>query len=103
MGFTKSEADPKLYFIHIGFDPLILVLYMDDLFLTVIEEIIAWCKVDLATKFEMKGIGLMYYFLGSEVWHISGKIFLVQEKYAMEILRIFRMEDRRLAKNQTSI
>jgi hypothetical protein len=40
MGFTKSEADPNLYFILIGEDPLILVLYVDDLFLTGAEELI---------------------------------------------------------------
>jgi len=34
MGFNKSEVDPNLYFILVGFDPLILVLYVDDLFLT---------------------------------------------------------------------
>ena len=26
MGFTKSEVDPNLYFILVGFEPLILVL-----------------------------------------------------------------------------
>eukprot|EP00253_Pinus_taeda_P027457 PITA_27457 len=34
MGFTKSEADPNLYFIVIGEEPLILVLYVDDLVIT---------------------------------------------------------------------
>jgi hypothetical protein len=34
MGFTKSEADPNLYFIIVGAYPLILVLCIDDLFLT---------------------------------------------------------------------
>ena len=34
MGFTKSEADPNLYFIVIGEEPLILVLYVDDLIIT---------------------------------------------------------------------
>jgi hypothetical protein len=34
MGFTRSEADPNLYFILDGDDPLILVMYVDDLFLT---------------------------------------------------------------------
>jgi hypothetical protein len=33
MGFTKSEADPNLYLIQVGEDPLILVLDVDDLFL----------------------------------------------------------------------
>jgi hypothetical protein len=68
MGFTKSEVDPNLYFILVGSDPLILVLYVDDLFLIGAEEIIVGCKVDLASEFEMKDIGLMHYFLGLEVW-----------------------------------
>jgi hypothetical protein len=64
----KSEVDPNLYFILVGEDPLILVMYVDDLFLIGVEEIIAWCKVDLASEFKMKDIGLMHYFLGLEVW-----------------------------------
>jgi hypothetical protein len=40
MGFTKSEVDPNLYFILVGENPLILVLYMDYLFLTSAEELI---------------------------------------------------------------
>eukprot|EP00253_Pinus_taeda_P021492 PITA_21492 len=64
MGFTKSEADPKLYFIVIGEEPLILVLYVDDLVITGAERLIEHCKRDLATEFEMKDIGLMHYFLG---------------------------------------
>jgi hypothetical protein len=65
--FTEFN-NPNLYFILVGFDPLILGLYVDDLFLTGAEELIAGCKVDLATKFEMKDIDLMHYFLGLEVW-----------------------------------
>jgi hypothetical protein len=34
MGFTKSEVDSNLYYIIVGGEPLILVLYVDDLFLT---------------------------------------------------------------------
>lgn len=34
MGFQKSEADPNLYFIMVNDDPLILVLYVDDLFIS---------------------------------------------------------------------
>jgi hypothetical protein len=41
IGFTKSEVDPKFYFILVSSDPLILVLYVDDLFLTGAEELIA--------------------------------------------------------------
>ena len=68
MGLTKDEEDHNLYFILVGVDPLILVLYIDDLFLVGAEELIAGCKANLATKFEMKDIGLMDYFLGLEAW-----------------------------------
>ena len=54
--FQKSEVDPNLYFIVVGEDPLILVLYVDDLIITGADRLIAECKRDLAAKFEMKHI-----------------------------------------------
>ena len=39
----------------------------------------------------MKGLGLMHYFLGFEVWKILEVIFLYKCKYAMEILKSFDM------------
>jgi hypothetical protein len=93
MGFEKSEADPNLYYILVGEDPLILVLYVDDLFLTGLEKLIEGCKRDLASEFEMKDIGLMHYFLGLEVWQRISQIFLGQGKYAVDILRRFEMMD----------
>ena len=47
----------------------------------------------------MKDIELMHYFLGMEVWQEDGHIFLGQgkyavvEKYAVDILKRFQMED----------
>ena len=35
----------------------------------------------------------MHYFLGLEVWQEPGHIFLGQGKYAVDILRRFRMKD----------
>jgi len=67
LGFTKSEVDPNLYFIVVGEEPLILVLYVDDLIITSAERLIERLKRDLASEFEMKDIGLMHYFLGLEV------------------------------------
>ena len=66
MGFQRSEADHNLYFLT-GEVPLILVLYVDDLFLTGDERLIGDCKSNLAMEFEMD-LGLMRYFLGVEVW-----------------------------------
>jgi hypothetical protein len=51
MGFEKSEADPSLYYIIWGEDTLILILYVDDLFITGGEEIIVDCKWGLLSPF----------------------------------------------------
>ena len=78
LGFEKSEVDPNLYYLVDGEDPLILVLYVDDLFIIGAERLIGRCKVDLATEFEMKDICMMHYFLGMEVWQEDGRVFLGQ-------------------------
>ena len=68
LGFTKSKVDPNLYMKIMYDEPVILLLYVDDLFLTGNEKHIAYCKKKLAEEFKMKYLGLMHYFLGMEVW-----------------------------------
>jgi hypothetical protein len=70
-------------------EPMILLLYVDELFLTREEKLITKSKKKFATEFEMKDIGLMHYFLGLEVWQSPERIFLNQRKYAVEIIKIF--------------
>ena len=64
LGFSKSIVDPNLYIKVVQNQPLILVLYVDDLFLTREEHLIDECKRELASEFEMKYLGLLHYFLG---------------------------------------
>jgi hypothetical protein len=90
LDFSKSAVDPNLYFKVTENHPLILILYVDDLFL---EQLIAQFKRELTSEFEMKDIGLMRYFLGLEVWQRSGENFLSQGKYTIDILRRFGMLD----------
>ena len=92
MGFQRSEADHNLYLLS-GEVPLILVLYVYDLFLTRDERLIEDYKSNLAIEFEMKDLGLMHYFLGLEVWQRDGCFFIGQGKYAVEILKRFMMVD----------
>ena len=93
LGFTCSNADPSLYFKVDRKKPLILVLYVDDPFLTGADPLIHQCKRDLAAEFEMKDLGLMHYFLGLEVWQRPGDIFLSQGKYIVKLLERFGMVD----------
>jgi hypothetical protein len=93
LGFTKSKEDSNLYFKVMNDEPVILLLYVDDLFLTGEEKLITECKKRLSSKFEMKDLGLMHYLLGLEVWQSPERIFLNQGKYAVEILKRFDMLD----------
>ena len=93
LGFTKSDADSNMYLKVVENHPLILVLYVDDLFLTGEEQQIARCKRELTSEFEMKDFGLMHYFLGLEVWKRSNEIFLPRGKYIVDVLRRFGMMD----------
>jgi hypothetical protein len=89
MGFKKIDVDPNLYYISRGEDMLILILHVDDLFITGAEDLIGECKLGLASKFEMSEIGLMHYFLGMEVWQEEGHIFVGKGKYVVDILSRF--------------
>jgi hypothetical protein len=64
LGFTKSKVDYNLYFKVMNDEPIVLLLYVDDLFLIGEEKLITGCKRKLATEFEMKDLGPMHYFLG---------------------------------------
>ena len=59
---------------------VILLLYVDYLFLIGNEKQISECKNKLGAEFEIKYLGLMHYFLGLEVWKSPEGIFLNQGK-----------------------
>lgn len=68
LGFTKNVVDPNLYFKIIKGDMPILILYVDDLLITGEDHLIVQCKRDLASKFDIRGMGILHYFVGLEVW-----------------------------------
>ena len=70
---------------------MILLLYVDDLFVTSEDGLIVDTKRKLATKFEMNELGMLHYFLCMEVWQNADGIFLGQGKYVVEILKRFGM------------
>ena len=69
LGFTKSKAYSNLYYKVEGDGLMILILYVDDIFLIGVDNPISKCKNKLTTEFEMKDLGIMHYFLGLEVCH----------------------------------
>ena len=62
LGFTKSKADSNLYYKVEEGNPVILLLYVDDLFVKGVDGLIDDMKRKLAAEFEMKDLGMMHYF-----------------------------------------
>ena len=60
LGFTKSKADSNLYYKVEDGNPVILLLYVDDLFVIGMDGLIADTKRKLAVEFEMKDLGMMH-------------------------------------------
>ena len=68
LGFTNSNADSNLYYKVEEGNPMILLLYLDDLFVIGEDGLIADIKRNLTTEFNMKYLGMMHYFVSMEVW-----------------------------------
>ena len=59
LGCTKSKVDSTLYYKVKDGNLVILLLYVDDLFVTGIDGLITDTKRKLAAEFEMKDLGMM--------------------------------------------
>ena len=62
LGFTKSKADSNLYYKVVDGDHVML-LYVDDMFLTGEEKLIIDSKRKLVAEFEMKDLDMMHHVL----------------------------------------
>ena len=85
LGFTERKADSNLYFKVEAGRPVMLLLYVDDLFLTEKMELIKVSRRTLDVEFKMKDLGIMHYFLGMEVWQSVDGISLGQSGYLEEV------------------
>ena len=93
-GFKRSQNEATLYVKTDGNGSKIIVsLYVDDLLVTGNnDDDIVKFKESMLKEFEMTNLGGMNYFLGMEVHQLNDGIFLSQRKYAMDVLRKFKME-----------
>ena len=91
LGFTKSKANSNLYYKFEEGNPMILLLYVDYLFVVCDNGFSSNTKRKLVVEFEMKDLGMTHYFLRMEVWQNVDGISLGQGKYEVEILKRFRM------------
>ena len=93
LGFKRSENEATLY-LKQDEDGLQLVIsfYIDDMLVTrsnakLLEEF----KTEMQNVFEMSDLGIMNYFFGMEIHQCSSVIFVSQRKYAIDILKKFKL------------
>lgn len=86
-GFVQSKFDYSLFTKRSGNMYLIMLVYVDDIIITGndVSEIEKF-KVFLKTKFQIKDLGKMKYFLGIEVLENNNGVCLSQRKYCLELL-----------------
>lgn len=102
-GFSKSSSEPTLYIKLAEVDILIDVLYVDDMIFTGnSDNKIVDFKEVMKNEFEMTDLGLLKYFLGIEVQQMVHGIFISQSNYAKQILRRFKMHNRKHAPTPTT-
>jgi len=57
LGFTKSFVDLNFYIKVVKNDPIIILLYVDDILLQGVKFRIQECKKKIASQFDMKDLG----------------------------------------------
>ncbi|GJV20526.1 ribonuclease H-like domain-containing protein [Tanacetum coccineum] len=91
-GFSQSKSDYSLYIKSNKGVFLALLVYVDDIIITgnSISEI-KKCKVFLKSKFMIKDLGKLKYFLGIKVVDTDKGICLNQKKYVLDLLSEYGM------------
>nr|XP_019707767.1 uncharacterized protein LOC109506158 [Elaeis guineensis] len=97
-GFAQSSYDPALFNRKTDKGIILLLLYVDDMVIIGEDsEGILKLKASLHSKFEMKDLGSLDYFLGLEVTTQSSGLILSQIKYASNLITRARLTNDKTA------
>ena len=92
MDFTQSKADYSLFTKTSEQHIVVVLAYVDDLLICGNnQDQISLLKQMLSTKFHMKDLGPVRYFLGLEVDRTDAGFFLSQQKYTKDLLAEYGM------------
>jgi hypothetical protein len=93
-GFKRGTIDNNLYIKTKDNDLLIVLVYVDDIIFGCNKDLLVqWFAFAMESEFEISMIGELSFFLGLQITHRSEGMFISQEKYLREMLKIFQMED----------
>lgn len=87
-GLVQCPTDHSLFTLHKEGQFVVVLVYVDDLMITGSSStLIAQVQAFLKTKFNIKDLGHMKYFLGLEIARSDAGIYLYQHKYCLDILK----------------
>lgn len=93
-GFKRSCSDQNMFSKGKGLNKILLVIYVDDLFITGGKhKDIRWLKRELNKEFDITDLGLVTRYLGVEFKGLPNGIFLNQTEFALQLLRDTGMTD----------
>ncbi|KAJ1520304.1 hypothetical protein ONE63_004503 [Megalurothrips usitatus] len=96
LGFSQCEADKCLYVRRGNNGVVFLLLYVDDFLISSDNEsLLSDVKGKLMSKFQMRDLGEVSYFLGIKIKRGRNGMFLSQEKYLSKVLRKFKLDTSR--------
>lgn len=79
---------------YVGFDIVVLLLYVDGIILTGSATVAIQQVIDsLIIEFDIKDLGPLHYFLGIQISHTTTGLFLSQTKYIQDLLNKIEMSD----------
>lgn len=87
-GYQQAQTDHTMFIKHSrDGKTMVLIVYVDNIILTGddVEEM-DWLKKAFSTKFEIKDLGALKYFLGMEVARSKNGIMVSQRKYILDLL-----------------
>ncbi|CAL1355627.1 unnamed protein product [Linum trigynum] len=86
-GFVASKSDPSLFIYKANSVILYMLVYVDDLVITSTDSrVIQELMVHLRSRFALRDLGRLSYFLGLEVHYTPAGLILNQRKYILELL-----------------
>ena len=87
VGFRASKVDTSLFILNVNHDICYLVVYVDAILLTGSNSTLIQRLIILpSSKFKLRDLGNVHYFLRIEVTPTSMSLMLSQHKYALDIL-----------------
>jgi hypothetical protein len=88
LGFIEAKSDTSLFIFRRGSDTVYLLLYVDDIILTVSStELLRRTISTLQREFAMKDLGLLHHLLGITVERRPDGLFLHRRIYTLDIVK----------------